>query len=156
MRLCCWYYCSPVVGLLLLSGDEIIDGSGIQIGQRDGESAEDGVVSNSVNNPFVLPLYGRCYFTGGGEAIGWWLIFELLDEEVQQTTILCHLRCLRVPHPPKLCCLGFSGLGCVSPKTPAKQRVAPPGLIPLHEVGSSLVMLRKGTFCLRSAGTRWW
>lgn len=82
MRLCCWYYCSPVAGLLLLSGDEIRDGSGIQIGQRDGESAEDGVVSNSVNNPFVLPLYGRCYFTGGGEAIGWWLIFELLDEEV--------------------------------------------------------------------------
>lgn len=66
-----WHYCCLVVGLFLLLCSEGRDGLGVQVGQRNGETTEDGIVSESVCNPFILPLQRSCDLAGGGELIGW-------------------------------------------------------------------------------------
>ncbi len=69
------------------------------------------------------------------------MVLQHLYQEVQKTAVLGHLRCLGVPHPAKLGLLGSTGLWCVWTKATAKEGVAPPGLVPLDEVGAGPVVV---------------
>ncbi len=134
-------YRRPVVGLFLLPGSEGRDGLGVQVGQWNGETAEDGVVSDSVCNPLILSLQRSRDLAGGGELIGRRSVLQHLEEEVEQATVLGHLCRLSIPHAAKLGLLGCSGLGRVRPKAPTEQGVAPPGLVLLDEAGGGLVVV---------------
>ncbi len=72
----------PVVGLFLLPGNEGRDGLGVQVGQWNGETAKDGVVSDSVCNPLILSLQRSRDLAGGGELIGRRSVLQHLEEEV--------------------------------------------------------------------------
>lgn len=59
-------YHHPVVGIFLLRGSEGRKGLGVQVGQWSGETAEDGVVSDSLCNPLILSLQRSRDLAGGG------------------------------------------------------------------------------------------
>lgn len=69
------------------------------------------------------------------------MVLQHLNQEVQKTALLGHLCCLGIPHPAKLGLLGSTGLWSVGSEATAKEGVAPPGLIPLDEVGAGPVVV---------------